>query len=128
MSKKKIKNIECYACGTNERELISLGKNYLCGPCLRLDDKTYATIEINMDDHTLLVLAQTAMKENVTINAEITRAIRLTTSNPKQFEQIVKEAKELEKRASLLDGCGCACNKESNACCKTKRSSKKSKK
>lgn len=128
MSKKKTQPIECYACGTTERELISLGKNHLCGPCLRLDDESYGKVDVELDEFTWAALAKRAMEANVTINAEVSHAMLLMTRNPKQLKQFLKEAKQLEEQASLLnesnfDGCGgnCSCNStkgKKDACCK----------
>jgi len=124
--KKKTKAIECYACGKDDRELISLGKNHLCGPCLRLDDDSYGKVDIQLDEFTWAALAKRAMEANVTINAEVSRAMLLMTRNPKQLKAFLKEAKQLEEQASLLnnfDDCGgnCSCDPtkgKKDACCK----------
>lgn len=103
MSKKKVKVIECYACGKSDIPLINFGKNSLCQPCISLDSDGYENVEIDLDDRTLLVAARTAMEENVTINAVLSHILLQYARNKVELKNNKKSCK------CSKNGCGKKC-------------------
>jgi hypothetical protein len=86
---------ECYVCGDDKDDTVSLGKHEICSNCLGLPNGE--NIEINFEEGLMLKLMIQAHEENVPFNSFIGHTLREFTENETAKTRIEKEEQDQQE-------------------------------